>query len=93
MSERNNQATPKEDYSFRDFAKERSTQTKIGMTAILGGIAIELTTIAIHSMDKVYSQTNELLNNNVATDLRLTGLLSIIAGSTIIADRINRKSN
>ena len=93
MSEQNNQPDTESKYSLIDFTKERSTQTKVGIAALVGGIAVELTGIVVHSVDNLSSKTNEIFNQSTVNDLKLAGLLSIIAGSTIIANRINRKSN
>ncbi len=73
---------------IKDISKEISLQSKIGVISALGGLSVELSAIVLNYANK----SDEIVSNSLISDLKLAGIISIIGGAVLVAERINNSS-
>jgi len=81
-----------ENITFREFAKELSTTTKLSLASIAGGLCMEGVGLLMSGVNHFSSSKNEIFSENLATDAKVVGVVSVLGGLSVIAARLNHKS-
>jgi hypothetical protein len=81
-----------ENITFREFAKELSTTTKLSLVSIVGGLCVEGASLVMTSVNHMYDSKDPVFAENYITDAKVIGLVAVLGGISTIAARLNHKS-
>ena len=81
-----------ENITFKEFARELSTTTKISLISIVGGLCVEGASLVMTSVNHMYDSKDPVFAENYITDAKVIGLVTVIGGISVIAARLNHKS-